>query len=75
LSGIVGIWNRDGEPLEASLVARCSATLAHRGLDGEGHWIRGPVGLACQLLRVTPESADERQPMLDTAASLAGYPE
>jgi asparagine synthase (glutamine-hydrolysing) len=69
LSGIVGIWNRDGEPLEASVLARGSATLAHRGLDGERHWIRGPVGLACQLLRVTPESADEHQPLLDAAGA------
>ena len=69
MSGIVGIWNRDGEPLEPSLLARCSGTLAHRGVDGEHHWIRGPVGFACQLLRVTPESADERQPTLDAAGA------
>ena len=69
MSGIVGIWNRDGEPLDPALLARCSRTLAHRGVDGEGRWARGPVGLACQLLRVTPESADERQPMLDAAGA------
>jgi asparagine synthase (glutamine-hydrolysing) len=69
LSGIVGIWNRDGEPVEPSWLARCSATLAHRGVDGEERWIRGPVGLACQLLRVTPESAGERQPALDAAGA------
>ena len=69
MSGIVGIWNRDGEPLEPSWLARCSATLAHRGVDGEERWIRGPVGLACQLLRVTPESAGERQPALDAAGA------
>ena len=69
MSGIVGVWNRDGEPLEPSLLARCSAALVHRGVDGEHHWIRGPVGLACQLLKVTPESAHERQPTLDSGGT------
>jgi asparagine synthase (glutamine-hydrolysing) len=67
MSGIVGVWNLDGEPLEAARLAACSARLAHRGLDGEGRWVRGAVGLACQLSRVTPESRDEEQPAVDAA--------
>ncbi len=64
MSGIVGIWNLDGRPLEEGLCSRLSATLAHRGPDGGGMWQQGPVGLACQLMRVTPESAQETQPLV-----------
>ncbi|MFQ5804455.1 MAG: asparagine synthase (glutamine-hydrolyzing), partial [Candidatus Methylomirabilales bacterium] len=64
--GIVGMWNLDGKPVEREVLARMSATLAHRGLDGEKMWIKGPVGLACQLFRVTPESAEETQPLVDS---------
>ena len=38
------------------------AALAHRGPDGERFWIQGPIGLACQLFRVTPEASTEIQP-------------
>ena len=63
MSGIVGIINLDGHPVDKELLARLSAPLAHRGPDGEGRWVAGPVGLACQLLRVTPEAAHETQPV------------
>src|SRR5688572_21387690 len=65
MSGILGIWNLDGPPVEQELLGRLAALLAHRGPDGLGGWIRGPVGLACQLLRVTPESLHETQPFAD----------
>ncbi len=63
MSGIVGIWNRDGTPAESSLLGRLSGTLAHRGPDGQGIWISKSVGVAARLLRVTPESAREVQPL------------
>lgn len=65
MSGIVGLWNLDGRPVDPGLLKRMSETIAHRGPDGEGHWIDGPVGLACQLMRVTPESLSESQPLAD----------
>ena len=62
MSGIVGIWNLNGQPVEKNLLRHLSATLSHRGPDGQGIWIRGPVGLACQNFWVTPESEKEIQP-------------
>jgi len=62
MSGIVGIWNRDGAPVSPALLAALNRTLAHRGPDGAHQWIDGPIGLACQLSRVTPESVAEIQP-------------
>ncbi|MFY9554945.1 MAG: asparagine synthetase B, partial [Blastocatellia bacterium] len=64
MSGIVGIWNLDGQPVEDKLLASLSTTISHRGPDGEGRWVEGPVGLACQLMRVTPESLGETQPLV-----------
>ena len=63
MSGILGIWNRDGRPVEESLVGALALTLAHRGPDGCGFWAQDGMGLACQLLRVTPESSTEVQPL------------
>ncbi len=70
MSGILGIWNLDGQPVERAVLARLSATLAHRGPDGEGLRLQGPVGLVCQLLRVTPESSTETQPLLHPAGTV-----
>ena len=67
MSGIIGVWNLDGRPVEPELLSRLSAPLAHRGPDGEGQWIKGPVGLSCQLMRVTPESLHETQPLVHPA--------
>lgn len=64
MSGIVGIWHLDGRQASPSLLASMSARLAHRGSDTSDQWCRGPVGLACRLLRVTPESLAETQPAL-----------
>ncbi len=73
MSGIIGVWNLDGRPVERALLARLSATLAHRGPDGEGLWLEGPVGLACQLLRVTPEAATETQPLVHGSGAVVVF--
>ncbi|MFQ5656812.1 MAG: asparagine synthase-related protein [Candidatus Methylomirabilales bacterium] len=67
MSGIVGIWNLDGKRVEREVLARMSATLAHRGPDGEEIWIDGAVGLSCQLFRVSPESEKETQPLVGSS--------
>lgn len=63
MSGILGVWNLDGRPIDATLLSRLATTLAHRGPDG-GLYTDGSVGLACRTFRVTPESATERQPVV-----------
>jgi len=67
MSGIVGMWNLDGCPVDPALLAKLSAPLAHRGPDGEGRWIGGPVGFACQNFWVTPESVGETQPLVHSS--------
>jgi asparagine synthase (glutamine-hydrolysing) len=63
MSGILGWWNTTGKPFDVDVFARCSAILARRGLDGEGRWTGDSAALACHLLRVIPESVNERQPL------------
>lgn len=64
MSGLVGLWHLDGRPLDARVLAGMSAALAHRGPDGEGRWLVGPVGFACQHQWVTPEEIGEHQPLV-----------
>ena len=70
MSGIVGIWNRNGRPVEATLLSRMSDSLAHRGADGEGKWLHGPVGLACQNFWITPEALKETQPIVHSSGNV-----
>ena len=63
MSGIVGVWNLDGRPLTLHILSAMSATLRHRGPDGEGTRLFGSCGLACQHQWMTPEEIGERQPM------------
>ncbi len=69
MSGIVGIWNLDGQPVSGALLTAMSARLAHRGPDHYGQWIHGAAGFACHLLRVTPESRTEVQPTVHRSGS------
>lgn len=64
MSGILGLWNFDGEPIEPALLAELSAIQAHRGADGNGCWTDGPVAFVFQNLWVTPESVGEIQPLV-----------
>src|SRR5438067_1784577 len=49
---------------------RSSAQLKHRGPDGCGLWIEGPVALACQLFRIAPESSAEIQPAVHSSGAV-----
>jgi asparagine synthase (glutamine-hydrolysing) len=69
MSGIVGAWNLDGRPLDAATLASMSAALRHRGPDGEGRWVSGACGLACQHQWTTPEEIGERQPLAGVTGS------
>lgn len=64
MSGLAGAWNLDGRPMTADVLSAMSRTLRHRGRDGEGHRIVGPLGLSCQHLWVTPEEQGEHQPIV-----------
>ena len=73
MSGITGIWNLDGRPLESALLAAMGSRQSHRGPDEAGRWVEGPVGLACQILRVAPESAAGFQPVVHRSGVVAVF--
>jgi asparagine synthase (glutamine-hydrolysing) len=64
MSAIVGIYWRDGRPVEPAHVERMTLSLAHRGPDAAGVWTNGSVGLGHRMLWTTPESLHEPLPFI-----------
>lgn len=65
MSGIAGVLRLDGAPCERSDVERMIGAIAYRGPDGVDVWAEGPAGLANAMLRTTPESVQERLPLVE----------
>lgn len=68
MSGITGICNADGRPVERALLLRLTKSIEHRGPDGIGHWMAGAVALGHAMFHTTPESLREVQPLYTEAA-------
>jgi asparagine synthase (glutamine-hydrolysing) len=64
VSAIVGFYNRDGKPVDKVDVSRMLDSLAHRGSDGAGIWSDGSVNLGHRMLWTTPESLQEKLPLV-----------
>jgi asparagine synthase (glutamine-hydrolysing) len=62
MSGIVGILQMDGAPVNAALLQRLTDSLAFRGPDANRIWTGGAVGFGHTLLRATREADHEQQP-------------
>jgi asparagine synthase (glutamine-hydrolysing) len=67
LSGILGIYDRSGAPLDRALLQALTHSLSYRGPDWTDRWSSGAVGFGHTLLRTNRQSQPERQP-----ASLEG---
>jgi asparagine synthase (glutamine-hydrolysing) len=52
MCGIAGFVNRAGEAADRELLAGMTATIAHRGPDGEGFYCQGPAGLGHRRLSI-----------------------
>jgi asparagine synthase (glutamine-hydrolysing) len=63
MCGICGILNFDGEPVNKQLVGKMTASIAHRGPDNEGLFVKGPVGLGHRRLAIIDCSESGNQPM------------
>ncbi|NEO43460.1 MAG: lasso peptide isopeptide bond-forming cyclase [Moorea sp. SIO4A3] len=71
MSGIVGIYNLDGRPVEREKIGRMVDVLAHRGPDGAEVWCDdSSVGLGHRMLWTTPESLLEQLPLKDRTGNL-----
>src|SRR5687767_10698999 len=67
MCGICGEWSAQG--VDAGLLARMQARLAHRGPDGSGQVVRDDVGIAARRLAVV-DPLHGRQPMSDESGEL-----
>jgi len=71
MSGIVGIYNLDGRPVEPEKIGHMVDVLAHRGPDGAEVWCDDrSVGLGHRMLWTTPESLLEKLPLKDHTGNL-----
>jgi asparagine synthase (glutamine-hydrolysing) len=64
MCGITGLINLNGDPISPVSLQKMTDIIAHRGPDGEGHWIEGNLGLGHRRLAIIDLSPAGNQPML-----------
>ena len=64
MCGIAGILNFDTSPVSKNVLKRMTDSIAHRGPDGEGHWIEDNIGIGHRRLSIIDLSNAGSQPML-----------
>ena len=69
MCGIAGFVNRPGQAADRGIVERMTATLAHRGPDGDGFYCDGPVALGHRRLSII-DVAGGAQPMSNEDGSI-----
>src|SRR5947199_19116 len=62
MSGIVGLFNLDGAPIDRGLLHEMTHFMTFRGPDAQEMWADKSIGFGHALLRTTEESAREHQP-------------
>src|SRR4051794_37076478 len=73
MCGIAGIIRFDEAPVSRDDLARMAAAQRHRGPDGEGIWLDGPVGLGHRRLSIIDLSSAGSQPMHAPAGEVLIY--
>ena len=63
MCGITGIVNRDGAAASRVVLGRMTDQVRHRGPDGEGYYVDGPVALGHRRLSVLDLTPAASQPM------------
>jgi asparagine synthase (glutamine-hydrolysing) len=64
MCGITGLIHINNAPVSPVLLKKMTDSIAHRGPDGEGHWIEGNVGIGHRRLAVIDLSPAGHQPMI-----------
>lgn len=64
MCGIAGLIQFDGAPVSPVILQKMTDAIAHRGPDGEGHWIEGNVGIGHRRLAIIDLSPAGHQPMV-----------
>lgn len=63
MCGIAGVYNLDGKPFLLSNLVRMAETIAHRGPDDEGYYVKDNIALAHKRLSILDTSPRGAQPM------------
>jgi asparagine synthase (glutamine-hydrolysing) len=64
MCGIAGILELGGDAVSPAILQRMTDAIAHRGPDGEGHWIEGAIGFGHRRLAIIDLSPGGHQPMM-----------
>lgn len=70
MSGLAGIVRFDGYGIETHDMDLMTQSVAYRGPDGIHVWCDKNVGLAYLALNITPESVNEKQPLISNYITL-----
>ena len=64
MCGIAGQINFNNKPVSSHVLKGMTDAIAHRGPDGEGHWIEENIGLGHRRLAIIDTSSAGDQPMI-----------
>jgi asparagine synthase (glutamine-hydrolysing) len=64
MCGIAGQINFDGELVSPDILKKMTDAIAHRGPDGEGHWIEKNIGFGHRRLAIIDTTSAGDQPMV-----------
>jgi asparagine synthase (glutamine-hydrolysing) len=64
MCGITGLVNLDGAAVSPVTLKKMTDAIAHRGPDGEGHWIENNIGLGHRRLAIIDLTPAGHQPMI-----------
>lgn len=70
MSAIAGIISLNQEPISSRWIEKLTSAMASRGPDGRHRWQNKHVALGHCLLRNTPESTADKQPLVSSDGSL-----
>ena len=70
MCGISGILNFSTSLVDYKMLRRMNDTIAHRGPDGEGFWLDGPVGFGHRRLAIRGLGDVGHQPMHDNTGAI-----
>lgn len=66
MCGVVGYIELKGREASPAVLKEMTDAIAHRGPDGEGHWIEGNVGIGHRRLSIIDPSDAGHQPMVSS---------
>lgn len=66
MCGIAGQLNLDNSPVSPVVLKKMTDIIAHRGPDGEGHWVDENIGLGHRRLSIIDLSPAGHQPMISS---------